>query len=206
MHAEKQDLYRRGLIIVNEFLDFNCIPRPTYIEGKVPHAMNKWQATGLYGFDTVYVDLTRTILPQRARGRVWSWPCFRTDKTAVGVLAHEVGHYIQDLVRREEFFAIATLRDPEMSPIKLFHRFNSLSVSEKSVTSYEPTYDEAFAEAMRLFITNPDLLRCGRPQRFAFLFKELGLLTRTEDPFYTVLSGCPDHIREIAFQFASRAR
>jgi len=41
------------------------------------------------------------------------------------------------------------------------------------VSSYEPNPSEAFAEAMKLFILNPDLLRAGRPLRYRFVTEVL---------------------------------
>jgi hypothetical protein len=40
---------------------------------------------------------------------------------------------------------------------------------ERPVTSYAHNSQEMFAEAFRLFMTNPDMLRRGRPLAFSFL-------------------------------------
>lgn len=46
---------------------------------------------------------------------------------------------------------------------------------EKQITSYEPDYHERFAESIKLFITNPDLLKQYDPKRYDVIVNKLNL-------------------------------
>jgi len=81
-------------------------------------------------------------------------------------------------------------------------RFSIAVNQEKPVSGYEPTYGEAFAEAMRVFISNPDLLRAARPQRYYLIRHELGLHHGVEGSWQDVLKDAPLHIRQASEKFA----
>jgi hypothetical protein len=100
---------------------------------------------------------THTKMPVKVPGYSWSFPGYKADLTLVGVVAHEFGHYLQDILH-------VNLRN-----------FKESIRNESNVTSYEPTPGESFAEAVKLFLTNPSLLKHGRPLRFDYIHKTLGL-------------------------------
>ena len=82
--------------------------------------------------------------------RLWSHPHYFTDRTVYGVLHHEFGHYLHEY-----------LKFPRLP-------------KERQITSYEPNARERFAETIKLFLGNPDLLRAYDPERYDKLI-QLGL-------------------------------
>jgi len=114
----------------------------------------------------VSVNVKHTKSATKVPGFCWSYPGYKADRTASGVCAHETGHHLQYILR---------IRKPEMLGPK--------------ITSYEPTVNEAFAETARLFITNPDLLKVGRPLRWEYFVEELKLKHLELIPWCTVLKG-----------------
>ena len=179
----KQDLYAIGVQAAQEFLRLNSLKEPkfsTYEEAML-HS-DKWDSrglkaadflrrvvrmdgrtvgsgTGLYYDGYVFVNVPRTAAPvQHPVMRQWSWPGWKTDRTAIGVVAHEVGHYVEHRMQldgkltrenhREEWFALC---------------------KHERVSGYEPVPAEAWAETLRLFILNPALLRAACPRRYTFV-------------------------------------
>ena len=100
----------------------------------------------------------------------WSFPRFKIDRTPIGVVAHEVGHYVDHKMGR-----------PSARLEKAF------LAKKGAVSGYEPNNSESFAESMRLFILNPDLLKQANPIRYEFLRKELGLRPLTKKNWEEVL-------------------
>lgn len=194
----KAELYEAGLRRVREFCDLNFIDYPVFIPGEVPHAQNEYQAIGLCVRNRIYCDVSRTSRPAYVKGRAWSWPGYKTDRTAYGVLAHETGHYIDWLILTRQ---LKDGRGQEITRRFMQERWIIAVNQEKPVSGYEPNYSEAFAEAMRLYITNPDLLAAARPQRYYLIRHELGLF-HVEEPWRDVLQDAPVHIRQASAAFA----
>jgi hypothetical protein len=178
----KQDLYLIGVGAAIEFLQFNKLPLPVFmtyeeaLNGKrVSHAIEllhrvhngpiQGTRTGLYSKGYVFVNVPVTAAPvQNPSMRNWSWPGWKIDRTAVGVVAHEVGHHVGELLADKlTTLELCKSRTEWLQCIK-----------GKKVSGYEPVPEEAAAESMRLFILNPDLLRKAIPRRYYFLC-ELGL-------------------------------
>jgi len=107
---------------------------------------------GWYRGRRVTVNLPRCRPPTGTPGYSWSYPGYKADMTPVGVVTHEIGHYVDEL--------------------KGFPDIGSWH-GEAAVSGYEPNRGEAFAEAFRLFCTNPDLLRTGRMIRWNTLVVSL---------------------------------
>ena len=97
------------------------------------------------------------------------------DYSPVGVFCHEVGHHVDRALSERGF---SRTSEP----------FISLVDEESEVSRFEYNIQESFAEAIRLFITNPDLLRVGRPQRWEFLTKTLRLKPLHATPWRRVLN------------------
>lgn len=83
-------------------------------------------------------------------GRCWSWPGHMVDRTAYGVVAHEVGHLVHDVVIGWNTNLKKVIGEPKL-------------------TSYCDDHREWLAEMLRLFVTNPDLLKRVRPATYATL-------------------------------------
>ena len=179
-------LYEEGVRDCVRFLKHNRIVEPAFRPGK-HRALNKWQAVGLYVNMSVLVDVEKTRWPAYKKGRTWSFPRYKVDKTAMGVVAHETGHHVQAL-------RVCGLHEWQRKVLD----------TEPAVTGYEPTPGEAFAEAMRLFILNPDLLKVGRPKRFEYLRYVCQLKPLDLGRWNQVLEHAPDHIKQAATRWAGR--
>ena len=114
----------------------------------------KGRYTGLYYMGHAFVNVPVTALPvQNPSMRAWSWPGWKTDRTAVGVVAHETGHFlVHALTLNMRTWGEELKRQPK-----------------KPISGYAPTAEEQFAETARLFILNPDLLRKATPWRYDWL-------------------------------------
>ena len=200
----KESLYAEGVALSTKFLDANDIKLPVFMTfeearammatpGKVPKqlvywsramGLNRWTNTGLYYDGYAWVNVANTAAPvqdpwvrfyeegseefgetRRQMGRQQSWPGWKTDRTAVGVVTHEVGHYVTDKLNQR-------FTSDERAELR---RLWQQAVKGKRVSGYELTLDEAGAETMRLFITNPALLKAALPKRFNFLTVDLSL-------------------------------
>lgn len=173
----KTELYRMGVEASTEFLELNKLSTPifmTYEEAFTAHPVSRavvllrrvadgpvqGTGTGLYYDNHVFVNVQHTAAPVfHPAMRNWSWPGWKTDRTAVGVVAHEVGHHVIDVV---------SLRFTEEK--RAAHRaWWATTIKGKKVSGYEPVPAEAGAETLRLFILNPDLLRKAIPARYNFM-------------------------------------
>jgi hypothetical protein len=161
---DKQRSFEEGVTRCRAFLSLNNVCEPTFI-----NASNGYDF-GWYTSHKVHVDVKRTRPATITPGFAWSYPGYKADLTAYGVTAHEVGHHVHAVkhVYREDIRTVV-IREPR-------------------VTSYEPTMAESFAEMMKVFITNPDLLRVGRPLRWAFLTVHLRLQPVDARPWTDVLN------------------
>lgn len=115
-----------------------------------------------------------------ARGK--TWPGFSHDLTVLGVLAHETGHYVNDLLGWDAV------------PKKMY----DLRMRELASTPYamkDPHED--FAEACGLFIVNPSLLEKLRPRRHEFLTNDLGLKPVESRHWREILAESPRHLKMV---------
>lgn len=198
----KLELYGAGLDACRAFLEDNYLPLPEYIPGRAPHALNKWQNIGLCLGSRIWVDISLTSKPSMFKGRQWSYPAYKVDRTATGVLAHETGHYIAWLI---ECFSMTDGKGNKIDTRWVQERFSIAVKQEAQVSGYMPhIVDEAFAEAMRLYILNPDLLAIARPQRYYLIRHELGLY-HIEGSWRDVLKDAPVHIRQASANFAKES-
>lgn len=118
-----------------------------------------------------YIAFNNTIeicLPRCANtgngGRLMSSPGSKIDRTPFGVISHEMGHCVHAKVVGERFSY------DDLKPMR------RLFVSPRErISGYEPNYREGFAESMRLFINNPDLLKSACPERYSFIADKVGL-------------------------------
>ena len=166
----KGRLYVIGIDVVTKFLSFNKLPDITsYVNVDIPSRVpNKYlqlmivnKICGFYRKESssIYISINRCAYPTTDNsGRLYSFPRNKVDRTPLGVLCHEAGHHID-----------AHLDFPS-SMISGFIPFRVPRVS-----SYEGNDSELFAESIRLFILNPDLLRLGCPDRYKFITSRLSL-------------------------------
>ncbi len=104
------------------------------------------------------------------------------DHSALGVLCHEVGHHVD--------YAL----NPRAYSRSKVSGFSDLIDCEAEVSDEEFNIHESFAEAIRLFVTNPSLLRQGRPARWSLLTDQLGLRPLHKEPWQAVLAKSPRYV------------
>lgn len=177
LELDRSGLYELGLALSLQALDRCGLPEPTYGTEHAYFAKGNdgWGLRGFYRDGEVYVNLPRSALATRTPGYAWSFPGYKADLTPVGVVAHETGHHVDDVTGRR--------------PLGYGWR------NEERVSGYEPNRAESFAEAFRLFVTNPDMLRAGRPARWAHLTEGLGLVPGPLTPWDEVLAERGAHAR-----------
>ena len=179
----KVEALRLAGAYVEAFLDNNGLPHADeYLfapdDTKKPPGKNPWHDNGWYWQGRLFVNLKRSKTPVKVPGFAWSFTGFKADLTAPGILAHETGHHIH--------FQFDKRLDSEHRRI-LLNCLQYLKENEAPVSGYEPNLHEVMAEACRLFILNPTLLKEGRPERYRFLTGHLGLKASHAAPWREVL-------------------
>lgn len=178
----KDHLLTAGLELAHEFCKLNGLRTPNII-------IDNTLDPSFYGFyQNAYSDFPHMIFinkklcrpPVRVPGYDWSFPGFVHDLTPYGILAHEIGHYISDELGKDFRKNFVKLKSREV---------NVSDLDDKDV-------DERMAEAARLFITNPDLLRLGRPKRFSFFSEFYAPITNKK--WKTILKNAHPRIIESA--------
>ena len=152
-------LFCAGKEIVNLWLDHNDIPRPIilrYDEHRLasplvwyqkPGDRLEWDKKGLYFCGHCFVNVEQTCTPSA----IGDWPGYLIDDTAMGVLAHEMGHYVWHWLQ----LRIGSWRE--------------CLGGKRRTGKFESDPEEAWAETIRLFILNPALVKAGLPKRWAFI-------------------------------------
>jgi hypothetical protein len=176
---DKATATKSAVEYVEAFLDLNGVPHvDEYLwapdDTKKPPGKNPWHDNGFYWFGTLFVNLRKSRTPVKVPGFSWSYTGFKADLTAPGILAHETGHHVHFHM------------DKKHSPREFLEKIKLIAGGETAVSGYEPNVFEVFAEAMRLFILNPELLKAGRPKRYE-LITALGLKPLHAAPWQDVL-------------------
>lgn len=99
------------------------------------------------------------------------------DYTPLGVFCHEIGHHVDHNLHPKGFSNMRSCG------------FRRAVDEEVEVSEAESNILESFAEAIRLFITNPNLLEVGRPARWDYLRSRYKPLHNSS--WRTVLSKAP---------------
>jgi len=108
------------------------------------------------GFSVVGVSTRDCPRGSRTRSIVHA-PASFEDFTPYGVLCHEVGHHVDRDLHPAGYSNVRS------------SGFKKAIDEEMEVSSGESNLHESFAEAIRLFVTNPNLLEVGRPARWEYL-------------------------------------
>jgi hypothetical protein len=156
--------------LIQQFCTVNNIPVPKFVVN------NRTDCFGFYrrGTNTITVNEKLCKTPVKTPGFTWSYTGYKADLTVAGVWAHEFGHYVDNVLQQ------------------ISSKMNVKG--ESNVSSYEPNNSERFAESMKLFILNPDLLKQGRPKRYEFLTKICGLKPVINDVWEIVLGNAHEKL------------
>lgn len=166
-HPDKNEMYRRGLELIGSFCALNDIPEPsvTRHDGAWPYKCCAYYRPG----DGIHISVKRCAHIGVAAS-AWSYPGYVVDRTPYGVIQHELGHHA-DCLRGGH------------SGGKYWSSYSfdvMVAANEAHITNYRGTPSDGpdtvsaewFAEAFRLFVTNPDLLRALRPRTHARLISD----------------------------------
>ena len=166
--TKREELYLKGMEMIKQFSKLNNIDISDidffvrYNKKECPNEFKRWLYTsGLCVYPTkrknrykIFVNLPKSACeankPTPFNSNHVHW---FVDRTPCGIVCHEFGHY-------------------------LHHKLTNLKIvlpKEKQITSYEPNYHERFAESIKLFITNPDLLKQYDPKRYDVIVNKLKL-------------------------------
>ncbi len=176
MRDSKEDLLNRGLFRIQRFCAVNDIPCPRVTNCP----SSKWDvsACAYYRPDTesnrewmskldgqhpgINICPAKCAYPcLEEESRNWSWPGSVTDRTPYGVLAHELGHHCDWLTGKRKGRYFSEVCEEVMK-----------DSGEPGLTSYaDENPSEWFAEAFRLYVTNPSLLSYIRPTTCKILMK-----------------------------------
>ena len=149
----KTELFNEGVRYVTEFCEVNNIEIP-----KIVVKDNKSYFPAPCGFynprnKTIYVCIEKCSYEVNNPGFRWSHRHYFVDREPCGVVCHEFGHYLHHILTN-----------------------NKLTLPrEKQISSYEPNKFERFAETIKLFMLNPDLLKVYDPKRYDALVNKLHL-------------------------------
>ena len=149
----KQELFNEGVRYVIEFCKVNNIKMP-----KIVAKDNKSYFPAPCGFynsrnKTIYVCIEKCSYEVNNPGYRWSHRHYFADREPCGVVCHEFGHYLHHI----------------LTNCKL------VLPRERKITSYEPNNNERFAETIKLFMLNPDLLKQYDPRRYDVIVNVLKL-------------------------------
>jgi hypothetical protein len=147
----KRELFASGSQVAAQFCVLNSLLLPAIVESDEPRRYNTC-AYYRANVTTICVGACASI---GVGGPAWSYPGYVVDRTPYGVLQHELGHHVDVTrsTRRGNYYGDFGVRIREHS-------------GEERITSYCPDDAEWFAEMFRVFVTNPDLLRCVRPRTY----------------------------------------
>ncbi len=153
----RREMYERGVELARRLCALNDVPVPEFFVGSSSEWDGPRGSCGYYESSRIAVCLDATAAIGRG-GRAWSYPGHSVDRTAYGVVVHELGHHFDDVL---------TVGSRSFSGVV---RRES---GEKALTGYAPNTSEWFAEMFRLFGTNPELLGALRPRTLEVLARRL---------------------------------
>jgi len=195
--GDKDLLYGEAVARAKRFCDINSVPFPA-IRRLARTDRLFHLATCAYYRPNIGISIMVVKCATRGLGgRAWSWPAYVIDRTPFGVIQHELGHHV-DHTRSDA----AKSRDDVQS---LFSWKMWNASREAPLTGYLGTDTQAptffmewFAENFRLFVTNPDLIRCLRPRFFEAITAHLKPLLSHDWKGQLRSHGAPDRIIEQA--------
>ncbi len=186
----KKELFNLGVKLSSKWLADHNLAKPFRIFSNKREANafcpdfieDKWFGSHIFvdGISVVAVDVERCVMSHRASwaDREHTYPGYKLDFTPYGIVCHEVGHHVDYTLKKSR--VLSNTRE-----------WKRIVDNEEAVSPYEPNYQEAFAEAFRLFLTNPDLLRVSRSDRWDYFVDRLRLNPPHEMSWKTVLKHAP---------------
>ena len=183
MLLSQKMLLDKGKSLIDDFCSLNNLPVPGIIE----YTKEDWKVEHCAYYRHSIIHICISSCAKAASGekdiRNWNWPGSVTDRTPLGVLAHELGHHCDVLLSQNQGKYSGDFSD-----------LIRMESGELPISSYSPNTGEWFAEYFRLFLTNPQLLRCVRPNTYTLLTQHFTPCIR-KDWLKTLGKKCPMRIK-----------
>lgn len=152
-----------------------------------------FESTDMWEKHTIFINILGGKLSKKLKGTKCyvyhnNYPGYFTNKTISGVMYHEFGHYLQFALAIR--YKVYMMLNGKAELNCVYNSKTDLPVMPNrnpKITNYEPDKYESFAETIKLFMTNPDLLKQYNPERYNFLTECLGLKQTISDDWETVL-------------------
>lgn len=181
--AKKRELFVRGVDQCTRFLTVNGLPELRFkarqlLKGRYAHYSKAARRVDV----SLFHCRAPVIQPGLRAGR--SYPGALIDATPVGICAGWTALHLLNTLDLERWVVNWS--------------------AEPLVRGYERTSQDDFCSTLRLFITNPDLLRVGRPVRWYSLTRRFGWIPVETRSWEEVLRGAPRSIRTSAYVWIRR--
>jgi len=189
-NAERCALFSSGEHLILEWCRLNAVDPPEIAprwDDKAP--FKGYGACAYYRRGVIHI-WPRACAPIGAAGRQWSYPGYAVDRTPYGVLAHELGHHVDEAEGRRPGSVSGSWRRLTAAP---------------PLTSYCPNDNEWFAEHFRLFVTNPDLSRRLATDLYKLMLERWPRLS-VESPWDCVLAGAPRQLQAARNRISKAAK
>jgi len=185
-YPTKDEMWQTGKLHAINFCEANALPVPAFIaEETWPFGSCAYYRMTKDGRGKV-VGCVKKMAHIGTAGQAWSYPGHIIDRTPYGVIAHEMGHHVD-----------AIKGNVKQGYISGFSVLICSQSQETKLTNYCPNTGEWFAEMMRLFITNPNLLKAIRPKTFSLLTLNFIKPIETRS-FQEVLKDAPERTLQLA--------
>jgi hypothetical protein len=181
---DQRDAVAKTLTLLERVADENALGDYSVVDKPLGRYFGLYKPLG-----RLYYDSKVCRRPVKTPGYAWSFTGYKADRTAPGVIAHEMGHHAWEVITRRLDGGVVSRRRRTMYLV-----WKEIAKKEAEVTSYASHIpEEDFAEAFKVFVLNPDLLRTGRPVRWAAM-SALGLKPAFDVPWELVLIHAHDKI------------
>ena len=152
----KEKLYKSSLLLCREFFIKNNLSVP-----EITEKQNQFKPNSTAHYDkykqVIHINLNKCKKPEFEFSQNYNFPGWRFDSTILGVLGKQSGFHLENI-----------LNEPSQGRIWT-------SINESPIFKKNDYCLNDFSECTRIFITNPGLLRRGRPQKWLFFTKYLNL-------------------------------
>jgi len=125
---------------------------------------NKIPTTGVFIMIDKCASQAKVYQPRKC-----SWMGNISDRTVMGVIAHELGHHVDFALTRKKYLGASHPVWVSARCRTLAQRKTLKSSHSKPLTSYCPNDGEWFAEMFRLYLLNPALLYRVRPTSYTVI-------------------------------------
>lgn len=191
---DKRQLFTDGHSHILQWCTLNNVIPPRVEESGDPELFG----TCAYYRDGVIHISVKACAAIGVAGPTWSYPGYCVDRTPYGVLAHELGHHVDEAEgtrggRYSKDWFVEICGGNIDQAVRYAEEIQRNSAVEP-ISGYHDNVLEWFAEMFRLFVTNPNLLLCLRPALHAKMARQWPV--QAEERYWpTVLAGSQRHVR-----------